>query len=139
MLQSLNLKTEEGEWVLRKDIADSFYRSIAANCLMGRADRFLILCDSNPEYKELACQAAAKACAIFPVSIYFYDFGRILEQVGKQDEAMLAFAEFLRRVGTAPIDSVMKFTLDGRNVDEAVKHARESLETPDFNAEDIPF
>ena len=70
MLRSLT-QAEGGEYVIRKDIADSFKRSIVALCMMGRAERFLIFSGSQPEYKEQACLAASKACGVFPLSIYF--------------------------------------------------------------------
>lgn len=61
---------------------------------MGRAEHFLILSSSRPEYKEQACMAAAKACGDFPLSIYFYDFGCILQQVAKPDEAKQMLPSF---------------------------------------------
>jgi len=126
MLHSLT-QNAEGEHYLREDIADSFQRSIVGLCMMGRAERFLILANSQPEYKEQACQAAAKACAVFPVSVYFYDFGCVLEQVGKLEEAKRAFAEFLRRLGTETLDPVMQFTLGQRNIEQAAQHARQVI------------
>src|ERR1039458_5723403 len=74
MLRSLT-KAEGGKYVMRKDLIPSFKSSIIALCMMGRAERFLILANSQPAYKEEACRAAAKACGVFPLSIYFYDFG----------------------------------------------------------------
>jgi hypothetical protein len=120
-------QAEGGYYAIREDLADSFKRSIIASCMMGRAERFLILSNSQPEYRELACQAAAKACGIFPISINFYDFGHILYGVGKHGEAKEAFAEFLRCIGTETLDSVMQFALNQRNIDQATKHAREVI------------
>ena len=91
MIRSLT-QAEGGQYVMREDVADSFKRSIIAMCLMGRAERFLALSKN-----EAACQSAAKACAVFPVSIYFYDFGCILKGAGKGADARLMFQEFLRR------------------------------------------
>ena len=108
--------------------------------MMGRAERFLIRagCGSlsipmnagdgyRPEYGEMACQAAAKACAVYPLSIYFYDFGCVLRQTGKSGEAKNIFTEFLRRVGTETLDPVMQITLKHRDVEQAVQHAREVI------------
>jgi hypothetical protein len=123
MLKSLT-QADGGYYAIREDLADSFRRSIIALCMMGRAERFLILCDSQPEYKELACQAAAKACGVFPLSISFYDLGHILNRVGKPGEAKQMFAEFLRRLGTEMLDPVMQSTLNQRDIEQAAQHAR---------------
>ena len=96
--------------------------------MMGRADRFRILSGSQQQYKEEACQAAAKACSIFPLSIYFYDFGRILQEVGKPKEARLLFTEFLKRIGSETLDPIMEFTLNQRDVEDALRHAREVVQ-----------
>jgi hypothetical protein len=126
MLRSLT-KAEGGEYVMREDLIPSFKRSIIALCMMGRAERFLILANSQPEYKEEACRAAAKACAVFPLSIYFYDFGCVLDEVGKTSEAKQMFAEFLRRCGTETLDAIMQTTLNQRDVEAAVRRARETV------------
>lgn len=145
VLQSIEHKNKEGEWVVRKDIAESFERNMVAVCLMGRAERFAMLSKANPEYKEQACQAAAKACAVFPFSVYMYDFGCILEDVGRPEEAREAFAEFLRRLGTEGLDPVKQFEIGKRNLDEAVARARQAIESrvprEEESAfdEDIPF
>jgi hypothetical protein len=123
MLDSLG-HAEGGRYAIRGNLADSFRRSIIALCMMGRAERFLALSGSQPECKDEACQAAAKACAVFPLSIYFYDFGCILQRVGKPVEARLMFTEFLRRHGTEELDPIMRITLDQRDVREAVRNAR---------------
>jgi hypothetical protein len=117
-------QTEGGEYVIREDLVDSFNRSIVALCLMGRAERFLILSSSQPSGSEEACKAAAKACAIFPLSIYFYDFGCVLQRVGKRDEAKQMFAEFLRRYRTEDIDPIMQSTLSQRDGESASMHAQ---------------
>jgi len=122
MLRSMT-QIEGKQCVIREDLADSFQRSIVAQCMISRAERFLILANSQPEYRDQACQAAAKACAAFPLSIYFYDFGCILEQVGKSREAKQMFTEFLRRLRTETLDPVMKSTLDQRDVEQAARHA----------------
>src|ERR1035437_1170092 len=137
MLRSLT-KVEGGYYGMRKELIDSFKRSIVALCMMGRAERFLIMagCGSlsvslsagegyRPEYGEKACQAAAKACGVFPLSIYFFDFGCVLQQVGKSEEAIQMFREFLRRLETEVLDPVMQSTLNQRDVEQAVRHARQ--------------
>jgi hypothetical protein len=123
MLRSLT-QTDSGEYFVQEDVADSFKRSVIAFCLMGRAERFLIHSNSQRSYGEEACRTAAKACAIFPLSIYFYDFGCVLQQVGKQDEAKEMFREFVRRYRTEHLDAVMKSTLNQRDVESALRHAQ---------------
>jgi hypothetical protein len=136
--------------VMKQEHADSFRRSIIAFCLMGRAERTLILagrgtlvrsdrgsvspcltladcgpCD--PEVAEKASEAAAKACGIFPLSIYFYDFACVLQNIGRAAEAAQMFSEFLRRADTEVLDVVMQVTLKQRNVAEAIQRAHEFL------------
>jgi hypothetical protein len=137
MLHSL-LEVDGGDYVMKEELIDSFKRSVVALCMMGRAERFLIMagCGSlnfplslgrsfRPEYIEKACEAAAKACGTFPVSIYFYDFACVLRQTGKLGEAKQMFAEFLRRHGTESLDPIMHSVLNLRDVDQALHHARE--------------
>jgi hypothetical protein len=123
MLRSLTQTEGDGSWYIKQELHDSFNRSVIALCMMGRAERFLILSGSNPEYREQACQAAAKACAIFPLSIYFYDFGRILQRVGKIDEARQMFTEFLTRNGTEVVDPIMQVILKKRDAAGAAEQA----------------
>src|SRR5437870_9946497 len=49
----------------------------------------------------------------------FYDFGCILQKIGKPDEAKQMFTVFLRRVATETLDPVMQLTLNHRDVEEA--------------------
>jgi hypothetical protein len=121
----------EGHYgAIREDLLDSFQRWVVGDCLMGRAERFLILCNSQPEYKEQACQAAAKACAVFPVFIYWYDFACVLKQVGKRADAKQMFREFLRRHELETADPMMQLILNQRDVEAAVQHARDEIQTP---------
>ena len=118
---------EGGTFYTKREHVDSFERSIAGLSLMGRAERFLILGCSRPEYMKKACEAAAKACAIFPISIYFYDFACILDAAGEQSDARKMFAEFLRRFETEELGSVEQIIMRQRDVDEAVARARKEL------------
>ncbi len=79
------IQPENGELLIPTNLVDSFKRSVVALCLMSRAERFLILSDSEPNGDERACQAAAKAVGVFPLSVYFYDFGHSREgrEVGR--------------------------------------------------------
>ncbi len=139
MLRSLT-QEEDGEWVVREDTADGFTRSIIAHCLMGRAERFLQSAGGNisystlhvpdlgetvlePELAEKACTSASKACAIFRLSIHFYDFGCILMQVGKSDEAKVMFSEFLRQVEADETDPMKQIWLKQRDVEAAKEFA----------------
>ena len=91
-LRSVIPQSDEGAWYMPKEAADIFERSMIAQCMMGRAERFAIL----RQFAE-ACQAAAKACCIDPQCTHYYEFGRILEAAGKDVEARSMFVEFLRR------------------------------------------
>ena len=138
MLHTLT-QVEGGYYAIREELADSFKRSIVALCMMGRAERFLIaaggglLTGAPPtpgqryraEYGERACQAAAKACGVFPLSIYFYDFACVLRQVGRPEEANQMLGEFLRRLETEVLDPIMRSTLKRRDVDLAAQFARQ--------------
>jgi hypothetical protein len=63
MLRSLT-HVDGGHYVAPNEVADSIKRSIITLCLLGRAERFEALSQSQPEFAERACQAAAKACAV---------------------------------------------------------------------------
>jgi hypothetical protein len=123
-------KAEGGHYAVRKDVADSFQRSLIAVCLLGRAERFLVSADSHPESVEGACRAGAKACATYPLSINFYDFACILERLQKQEEAREIFKEFLRRrdLEVSP-DPVQQIMLNERDVASAVRYARQQIGT----------
>jgi len=120
-------RSEEGAAYMRKEHIEPFTRSVAAFCLMGRAERFLIGSSSHPENKRKACEAAAKACAVFPISIYFYDFALILEGAGERLEARKAFAEFLRRYETEELGPVERLWMSQRDVNAAILHASDVL------------
>ena len=132
---------EEGELVFKTEFAEKFQRSIIANSLMSRAERFLsmaggstlnatfrIPCISvtpvDQSLAEKACVAAAKACSIFPFSMYFYDFGCILQRIGKEGEARTAFTQFLGKIEVDQADSAMQPWLGSRNIEACVQWAR---------------
>jgi hypothetical protein len=127
MLRSFTQAPDGQHAVLKEGLADSFQRSIIALCLMGRAKRFLILSKSQPAAAEDACHTAAKVCAAYPLSIYFYDFGCILEQVGKTADATAMFREFLRRHDSERPGPIGEITLRQRDVIGAVRDARQQL------------
>jgi hypothetical protein len=120
--------TEGGEYAVRNEVADSFQRSLVALCLIGRAERFSLLADSRPEFAEEACRAGAKACAVYPLSIYAYDFACVLERLQKRDEAKVMFKEFLRRrdLEVSP-DPVQQAVLNQRDIASAVHYARQQV------------
>jgi hypothetical protein len=119
--------TDQGDWVVPNEFADSIQRNFISMCLMGRAQRFVILSHEKPEYVTRACDAAAKACAIFPVSKTFYEFGCVLEDVGKQADSKQMFGEFLRRCEIEKPDKVMAIALRQFDMESAVVHAREVI------------
>jgi hypothetical protein len=134
------------ERLLRGKMAASFKRGVISACMMGRARRFLhhaascSVSDSStadlnhpgwysnePDWAEMAYEAAAKACDIFPVSINFYDFGCLLQEQGRNGKARIAFKEFLRRASVKEIDAVARAAVSRRNIAGAIEHARQSL------------
>jgi hypothetical protein len=135
---------QEGEFVVRKDFAETFQRGIIAYSLMRRAERFLELAGGsaidtifhtpnfrgiplNPDLCEKACVTAAKACAILPLSIHFYDFGCILTQVGKPDEAKVAFSTFLKRVAADYSDITLQSWLKQRDIQAHILAAEQMV------------
>jgi|ERR1700693_3078687 len=122
-------KVEGGSYCMKEDVADAFQRSMVAMCLMGRAERFLARWESDHdgESREQACTTAAKACAIYPLSLNFFDFGCLLQGVGKNEEAKIVFTEFLRRQGTGPSSDMDRFAMKHRDIEAAVKYATEQV------------
>jgi hypothetical protein len=127
MLRSLTRSDDGSVAMIKEELADSFQRSIIALCLVGRAERFAILSMSEPASAEEACRAAAKACAVYPLSICFYDFACILQQVGRTAEAKTMFREFLRRYETESPDPIEEITLRRRDLAGAVRDAQEQI------------
>ena len=127
MIRSLTQAEDGGHWMIRNDVADSFERSIVALCLIERAKRFLAMATSQQEFAEEACRAAAKAASVYPLSIYFYDFACILQQLQKDEEAKLMFKEFLRRHESERPDRIQQFTLNQRDLVSAIRYARRQV------------
>jgi hypothetical protein len=92
-------KTEEGVWVMAKKL-EPFNASMVALCMMARAKRLAQL-----KQPAEACQAATKACLIYPLSVYFYDYACLLEAIGRPNHAKAMFAEFLRRYDLGPVEA----------------------------------
>ena len=137
-------ESDDGEWVVKEDFADAMQRSMIAACLMGRAERLLADAGGDqtsslfhiPHFgdgslesnrAEQACITAAKACAIFPLSIHYYDFGCLLLQVGKLSEAKVAFRQFLSSAGLDATDPVRQIWLKQRDTASAVKYCEAIL------------
>ena len=117
----------EGQWVVKEVLKESFQRNVIATCLIGRAERFAILANGQPEYSVKACEAGAKACVAYPLSAYFYDFATILEQFGRQQEARALFAEFLRKPEAGPMPELDDIILAQRDIGAMVEHATVAL------------
>ncbi|HYB61240.1 MAG TPA: hypothetical protein VEH50_07155 [Methylomirabilota bacterium] len=148
---------DSGSYFVRPDLADTMRRLFTLICLMGRADRFMILAGflpltmgvgsgdpSRPDYEEnvaRAIETAAKACAIYPLSISLYDFACILRGVGYYEEAKVTFAEFVRRYDAAPIKPHERSFFEGRDVCRALRDATNeiSMDLPEDTDFDIPF
>ena len=113
---------------------------------MGRAERFIQLAGGSPvhvtfhipyyspEIKldpvlvQKACVSVSKACAIYPLPIYFYDFGCILYQAGKSDEAKIAFANFLSNIENGELDPTMQKWHSQRDIQSSVRVAKELVQ-----------
>jgi hypothetical protein len=118
-------QSDGGRWVIKEELHEPFTRNLVAMCMMGRAERFAILAESGgSEYRKKACEAAAKACAIYPLSAYIYDFACILDRLGDEEDARAAFAEFLRRNDAGPQNEVDRFMLSQRDVTTMVARAK---------------
>ena len=98
-----------------------------AMAMMGRAERFATLSGSRPDLRWKACEAAAKAAAIYPLSVYFYDFATILDDCGDPEQARTMFAEFLRRHAAGPISEIDDSTLAQRDLPSMIEHANARL------------
>lgn len=140
-------KADDGEWVVKKEHAESFQRGIIAHCLMSRAERFLGLAGGSAvhitfhlpyyspglsldnELAEKACVSAAKACAIYPLPIYFFDFGCILYQIGKMDEAKIAFSNFLSTLEKCKLDPMAQSWNQTRDIPSSERIAIEIIGT----------
>jgi hypothetical protein len=113
----------EGQWYMKEEFVEPFQRSVIAMCLMGRAERFAILAHSQPEYRGKACEAAAKACSVYPLSAYLYDFAVILDQFGRLDEARTLLVAFLERPEAGPVRELDEVTLRQRDIAGMVARA----------------
>lgn len=119
LFRSLFPEQPDGSWFVKEDIADEFHRSWIAFALIGRAER---LCAMGSA--EEACRSAAKACAVYPLFIYFYDFACILDEVRKKDEARAMFGECLRLYDLKRLTPMDEVILKQRDVEAALQHAR---------------
>lgn len=119
--------TADGAWAMREDLIEPFKLNMMAMCLIGRAERFALLARTDSQYRARAYEAGAKACALYPLSAYFYDFAAILEQFGSMDEARTLYAQFLRQPEAGPVREVDELTLHQRDIAQMVAHAREAL------------
>jgi hypothetical protein len=119
-----------GSCSMPEDLIDPFKRSIIAACLMGRAERFLIISADREDYAR-ACESAAKACVIFPLSIFLYDFAMILKKTGRVDDSKAMFRECLRLSRTEKIGPVEEITLRQRDIKSSLLYAEKKLAAGD--------
>jgi hypothetical protein len=91
----------------------------------------------DPVLAEKACVTAAKACSVFPFSMHFYDFGCILQQVGKEGEAAIAFREFLGRIEFDLADPWKQGWLNQRSILACMQFARKMIQ--ESNQPDRPL
>lgn len=115
----------QGTWVMKEELIEPFKRSLVALCMMGRAEKFAILAESMPsEYGAKAREAATKACSIYALSAYFYDFACILERLGDDEGARVMFAEFLRRHDAGSGNEIDQTALGLRDMAKMVQDAK---------------
>lgn len=127
---------EEGKVACaRKEHVEAIRRCLMAIALIGRADRLLILAgiharqeqEGEEEKLEMACSAAAKASAIYPLPIFLYDFACILERAGKNADAKTIFKEFLRRQETYSPSPMDVGILNQRDIPSAILYAKDMI------------
>ncbi len=116
-----------GAWYMKEGFLEPLKRSVMAFALIGRAERFAILAYKQPECRARACETAAKACAVYPLSAYFYDFAAILERVGHIEEARAIFSTFLRQPEAGPVREIDEAMLRQRDIAAMMTHARAAL------------
>ena len=123
-----NEETGEGTWYIHPDA----HRAMTAWALMDYARSQVSLAESAEEglvnndlcfRKALA--AATKAYSLHALPIYVFDMGCILEMLGDADSARNAFRTFLEFHREFKASDIAKLTLKFRDVDAAVREARE--------------
>lgn len=116
-----------GTWYAKEGFLEPLKRSMMAFALIGRAEQFTLLADQQPEYRARACETAAKACAVYPLSAYFYDSAVILERVGHLEEARALFSVFLLQPEAGPVREIDEAMLHQRDIAAMMTHARAAL------------
>ncbi|MBA2684138.1 MAG: hypothetical protein H0U66_06585 [Gemmatimonadaceae bacterium] len=126
--RALFAPTEDGKvHIMRSEHIEPFMRSQAALCLMSRAQRFAFLADGQPEYRTKACEAAAKACALYPLSVNLYDFAMILEEFGEHEEASTLLREFIQHPKAVLTPQMDDIALSMRDITGMVARAKEMV------------
>jgi hypothetical protein len=118
-LTSVIPQRKEGSWYMPEELIEPFKRSMVAFCMIQRANRFAIVKQARE-----ACQAASKACVIYPLSVYFYDFACVLETLGQDSDSRTLFGEFIRRHECEPQNKVDEIVLGQRDLSSMVDYAR---------------
>ena len=124
-LGALFPSTHEGAWHMKEELVEPFRRSMMAMSLIGQAKRFALLARRQPEQRSKACETAAKACALYPLSAYFYDFAELLEGFGIREEARTLYAQFLQQPEAGPVQEIDEILLGQRNIAGMVAHAKQ--------------
>jgi hypothetical protein len=120
-------RTADRELYVRPDLVEPTRRHLMASAMMGRAERFSMLAREQAEYREKAVEAAAKASAIYPTSVYVFDFAKILDQCGRPDEAQTMYAEFLRRHELGPLSEIDESIMAQRDIEGMIAYASERV------------
>ncbi len=103
---SLVSHSSEGDLFVHPDVVEPMRRNFMAMAMMRRAERFAISGISDPEWRERACEAAAKASALYPTAVYVFDFAAILDECGHPGDATAMYREFLRRHAAGPLSPI---------------------------------
>jgi hypothetical protein len=109
-----------------KEDADEFKRSFIALALIGRAERLSIVSRAGGTVTaQEAATTAVKACTIYPLSVYFFECARILEELGQSNDAEAMYREFIRRRGIERPTPVGETVLAQHDIGALLETARE--------------
>lgn len=95
--------------------------------MMGRAERFATFAASKPSYRALACEAAAKASALYPAAVHLFDFAKVLELCGHHSDARQMFAAFLARQAAGPLSPIDSSIEAARDMAGMIAYANQRI------------
>lgn len=129
------LKSIDGEFEAKEELAEEFERGLAALGLWRYAADQTIKSDCSPgdrkgiEFIDRAFASITKAYSLFPLPIYLYDLAYFLEITGKSDQARVAYENFLSSQADFQPNRVQAviLCLHEIDIDSAILDAKEKL------------